>query len=117
MKRDMDIIRQLLLEAEARNAPLNTGDPITAYHVSLLKDADYVEAIIREGSNGMPTGAIIHRITWQGHDFLDAARSDTLWHKAKDKFLKPGVSWTVSLLGEWLKAEAKKQFFPEQASG
>jgi hypothetical protein len=42
-----------------------------------------------------------------GHDFLDAARDATIWSEAKDKALKPGVSWAFSMLAEFLKAEAK----------
>ncbi|MGO8839441.1 MAG: DUF2513 domain-containing protein [Limisphaerales bacterium] len=52
------------------------------------------------------------RLTWAGHDFLDAARNDTIWNKAKDEFLKPGISWTFSILFEWLKQEARQRFFP-----
>ncbi len=40
-----------------------------------------------------------------GCDFLDAARSDTLWAKAKTSVIKPSASWTFDLLKEWLKAE------------
>ena len=27
-------------------------------------------------------------LTWQGHEFLDAARNDTIWRKAKKKVLE-----------------------------
>jgi hypothetical protein len=52
---------------------------------------------------------MILRLTWQGHDFLDAARNDTIWSKAKEKFLKPGISWTFSIVFDFLKAEAHRQ--------
>ena len=48
-------------------------------------------------------------MTWQGHEFLDSARSDSVWHTAKEKMLKPGISWTFGLLSEALKALAKQQ--------
>ena len=114
MKRDMDMIRQLLLDAEGHdsNSPLfQTNDPSSAYHISLLKDAGLMDAIIRKGIHGTPSDAAIIGLTWAGHDFLDAARNDTIWNKAKDKFLKPGVSWTFSILAEWLKQEAHKKIF------
>lgn len=43
--------------------------------------------------------------TWKGHDFLDAAKDDTLWNKAKEKFLIPGVSFTFDILFQWLKSQ------------
>ena len=115
MKRDMNLIRQLLLDAEAHDGklpPLNTTDSVAAYHILLLKDAGFMDSIIRNGVNGMPSDAAILGITWAGHDFLDAARDDTIWNKAKENFFKPGISWTVTILAEWLKQEAKQRFFP-----
>jgi hypothetical protein len=115
MKRDMDMIRELLLDAEAHDVnlpPLDTSDPTMAYHVSLLKDAGFMDAIINNGIYGTPSDAIILGLKWNGHDFLDAARNDTIWKKAKDEFMKPGISWTFSILLEWLKQEARQRFFP-----
>ena len=37
------------------------------------------------------------------------ATNDTVWRTAKEKVLKPGVSWTFELLKETLKALAKQQ--------
>jgi hypothetical protein len=40
----------------------------------------------------------LHRLTWEGHEFLDATRDSKVWKLAKEKVLKPGASWTFSLL-------------------
>lgn len=113
MKRDMDLIRLLLLRSEGDEEAEKLVErypvPERAYHVGLLKDAGFVNAEIRCDENGVPNGAVVTGLTWQGHEFLDAMRDDTVWKNAKDKMLKPGISWTVSLLFEVLKAEAKKQ--------
>jgi len=42
------------------------------------------------------------RPTWAGHEFLDAARNDTIWHKAGERIKKSGVGVTLSLLKEIL---------------
>jgi hypothetical protein len=55
------------------------------------------------------TKVVTKHMTWAGHDFLDAARDETLWNKAKVKFVKPGASFTFELVKEWLKAEMKKR--------
>ncbi|MCY1562785.1 hypothetical protein D9M68_1002340 [compost metagenome] len=44
-------------------------------------------------------------MTWAGCEFADAIRNDTLWNKAKDKVIKPGMSFTFEVLTTWLKAE------------
>jgi hypothetical protein len=115
MKRDMDLIRNILLQTEA-GQPIVGEKTAVVYHIALLKEAGFVEAVIRNGPLGMPSEAVIRRLTWAGHDFLDAMRDETIWKKAKDKFIKPGVSWTVSILAEWLKQEARRRFFPDPES-
>ena len=109
MKRDMDVVRSLLLRAEAAAGQVDVHDPVETYHVHIMINGGLLEGhIITEMGSDQPLESCIHNLTWAGHEFLDAARSDTLWHKAKDKVIKPGASWTFSLLGEWLKAEARK---------
>jgi hypothetical protein len=115
MKRDMDLIRQILANTEARD--FESGEPPEpyqaqtveeAYQIALMNDAGLVLADCTS-ETGTPVGATIFRLTWAGHDFLDAARDDAIWKKAKDTILKPGISWSFSLLAEWLKQEAKKK--------
>jgi hypothetical protein len=117
MKRDMDLIRQILNNAEARNfedgeppEPCHAQTVEEAYQIVLMNDAGLVQAdCVSEA--GTPVSAVIFRLTWAGHDFLDAARNDTIWNKAKETILKPGVSWTFSILTEWLKQEAHNKIF------
>jgi Hypothetical protein (DUF2513) len=112
MKRDMDLIRMLLIRQETGEPPPGLADypePLIVYNVALMKDAGLIEAAIAKGPDGTPMGAVIIRMTWAGHDFLDAARNDTVWRTAREKILKPGVSWTFELLKETLKALATQQ--------
>lgn len=110
----MDVVRALLLRAEQAAGQVDVTDPVETYHVHIMIDAGLIEGRVSEeiGSD-LPTKSHIHNLTWAGHEFLDAARSDTLWHEAKDKVLKPGASWTAALLTEWLNAEARKYLFPD----
>jgi hypothetical protein len=91
MKRDMDLIRKVLLEIEGctgddiRNIRIDgySHDQI-AYHVYLLHDAGLIEANILYGMGSVkPTNYAIFRMTWAGHDFLDACRDEGMWQKAK----------------------------------
>lgn len=127
MKRDMDLIRAILQRIESGEG-VTPEQPIEidghteleiSYHVALLKDADFIEATI-QGDN-FEAVAFVHvdRLTWQGHEFLDLSRDDTIWRKARQHFLKPAASWTFSLLLEWLKQEARSKLFgvPPNSSG
>jgi hypothetical protein len=107
MKRDMDLIRQILLSTEADENKIDakfTQEEI-AYHASLLKDAGFLDAAIVRGPRNQPHGCVLQGLTWDGHEFLDAMRDDTLWKRAKEKFIKPGASWTAKAIFEYLKLE------------
>jgi hypothetical protein len=101
MKRDMNLIRLLLLETEGEETQ-------SVYHSALLVEAGLVHGEIILDGSGQPTGAVILRLTWAGHEFLDAARNDTIWHKAGERIKKSGVDVTLSLLQEILKQLAKQ---------
>jgi hypothetical protein len=110
MKRDMDIVRDLLLRSEATEGQVSVKDPLETYHVRIMLDAGLIEGRISEEITAdAPRYSYINNLTWAGHDFLDAARNDTVWRTAKEKVLKPGASWTFDLLKEILKALAKQQ--------
>lgn len=115
MKRDLDLIRKLLLLMESHEhgyAPHELSiegytDEQVGFHVHLLGEAGLaVVADTTHMSSDSPS-AIPQCLTWAGYEFLEAAKDETLWGKAKDKVIKPagGVAFTVLL--EWLKAEAK----------
>lgn len=113
MERDMELIRLLLLEEEQGEAPpelANYSEEHVLYNYALMADARLIDAeLIPEV--GVPQAVTIRRLTWAGHDFLDATRDNKVWTLAKEKVLKPGASWTFSLLVEWLKQEAHKKIF------
>ena len=43
-------------------------------------------------------GFYITRLTWYGHEFLDAINNDTVWEKTKKSFASSGVSMTFELV-------------------
>ena len=45
-----------------------------------------------------PYDFFAERLTWNGHEFLDAIRSDTIWQKTKSSFLSKGLSMTFDLV-------------------
>ena len=78
MKRDIEIVRKLLLRAEAPDGGVSINDPVETYHVRIMIDAGLVEGRISEEiTSGAPRHSRIHLLTWAGHEFLDAAPNDT----------------------------------------
>ncbi|OQP87585.1 hypothetical protein BTR14_03180 [Rhizobium rhizosphaerae] len=82
MKRDDEYIRKLLLELEesddtyiVSSLAINADeeDEKQHYHLQLLSDA----GLMVEEERG------VFRMTNQGHDFLAAVRSETIWKKTK----------------------------------
>jgi hypothetical protein len=94
MKRDMELCRELLLKVEELPfdgrfhdvAVEGRSDEEITYHIMLLDEAGLIEA------EDLSTLSSIcwkpKRLTYSGHEFLDGARSDTVWQKAKAWTLK-----------------------------
>jgi hypothetical protein len=96
----MELIRAILLEIE--RLPDDRGNNIhieghpdeeVAYHIGLLHHAGLIEAI--NVSSTTSNRWLAKSLTWDGHEFLDAARSETVWVKAKDLALKATGALTV----------------------
>ena len=103
MKRDMDLVRSIMIEVEKNPDPLAWADVQVpghtsqeiAYHVMLLYEKGLIDANDCSSNDGMDWKA--KRLTFDGHEFLDAARSDTVWHKAKERVLS--TTGTLTLEG------------------
>lgn len=114
MKRDMDLIRKIVLataelpygQTLARLDGVPEEEFVT--HVIWLTEAGLTESTAQAGAGSYAKFALVSRLTWAGCEFADAIADDTLWAKAKDKVLKPGISFTFDILSNWLKAEISK---------
>lgn len=110
MKRDLDICRRIALAAEAMSngtylSELSGIDaPTFAGHVQLLLDAGFVDARVFGYLDDSANAAVL-RLTNDGHDFLDATRSNTRWEKAKKAVIESGSSLTLFAIKEWLKTQ------------
>ncbi len=108
MKRDIELVRLLLLQQESGEAPPDLHEyPIEQqlYHLQIMADANLIVVHFTSDNQGAVVNASIQRLTWAGHDFLDATRDSRIWKKAKEYVIKPGVSWTFQTLLEFLKDE------------
>jgi hypothetical protein len=117
MKRDMDLVRQILMATESQDNGYADGNPTIegyteeqiGYHIYLMKQADLVEAADSSAMDSTSPSAILFNIKWKGHDFLEAAKSNTVWDQAKEKAKSVGGSLTFDLMKELLVATARNQ--------
>lgn len=104
MKRDWEIIREILLKAEALE-PGKTLRPESfeensiqtiAYHLSLMQEAGLVHCTVIEISGGIHFE--LYRLTWEGHEFLDSTRDDTVWRNIKSTILSKSSNMSFDII-------------------
>ena len=106
MKRDMDLIRKILIkleEYEYGSAPETISiDGCTEeqmwHHFYLMGEAGLLEVNEVRPRGIQSPAAIPISLTWEGHDFLDAIRSDKIWDNTKRKITEAGVSMTFEIV-------------------
>lgn len=114
MKRDMDLVRKIVLTMASPDTGWGLGglddvdDKTFKYHALLLIDAGLAEAN-RNGPSNLYAGIKLLRLTWDGHEFASAIQQETLWNKAKEKVIKPATGWTFGILTDYLKAEISQK--------
>jgi hypothetical protein len=116
MKRDMDLVRELLLKIEAAppraswKAIVTTTDNDEAekalWHLKLIEEAGLIRSKPLH-VQGMRYPEMIE-LTWEGHDFLDSVRDPKIWEKTKEGAEAAG-GFTVDLLKDLAKGLVKKQ--------
>lgn len=105
MRRDMDLIRHLLLLIEDQGSDMNSWieDTIVeghteeeiSHHIWLLSDGGFIDAIdlsTMECSSFKP-----RCLTWQGHEFLDAVRDKDIWSQTLDLAKHGGTNSLTAL--------------------
>jgi len=114
MRKDVDLIRLLLLELEGEESvDLSefTTDQIN-YHKALVVQAGFAEGIINYSTSNdarpdIPDLAILTRLTYAGHEFLDSSKNEKVWNKAKEMVQRNGLALTIEAmkiaLGEVIK--------------
>lgn len=91
MKRDFDLIREILLACEqkplgarlyARDLPMRDQDE-AAYHLWLLIDAGLIDGRCNMERPAAGLECYGGQLTWRGQEFLAAVRSDTAWSRIR----------------------------------
>ena len=115
MRRDLDLIRKLILAVEDRDAenwiPEIQIDGYTpqqiGYHSYLLVDAGLAKGANVSTVEDMLPNWHLSYLTSAGHDFADAARSDSTWNKATTLVKNTGGGFTLDVLKQVLVSVVK----------
>jgi|SRR5688572_11845634 len=110
MKRDLDLVRKIVLAVEA--LPSNgTNDEIEiegytreeiGYHSYLIVDSGFAKGIdVTTMSDRSPMWMILH-LTSAGHDFADASRDEATWTKATGLVKEKAGGVTIEIIKDVL---------------
>lgn len=118
MQRNPDLIRTILHQIEQHPKPFgpvqfeiteHTPEEIS-YHLMLLSEAGLIDAD-DESAYGEHFEWSANRLTWRGHEFLNAAKNDENWSKVKLALNRTGgvvLSIAEQLLLDLVKIQASK---------
>ncbi len=104
MKRDLDLVRQLLLQIEGLPAapPVQyrmseIEDPVLLAHLEMLIEAALVNGKIVRSHGTRGDVISVSGLTWQGHEWIEMMRSQSLWNEVKSAVLDGGGVLTFEL--------------------
>lgn len=110
MQRDMELIRKILFKIEEAYVDTWLGsDEVSvegydmktiAYHCSILFDAGFVSDYKGQYGDGELLFFGVGRLTWEGHEFLDKIRSDTIWNRTKTTIISKGLPFVIEVVKE-----------------
>lgn len=106
MRRDMDLIRRILIMVGDSPVPLQStvfvdeAHPFetVAYHIDLIGQAHLADTSITRMSGDVIASAEVGPLTWDGNEFLDAIRSDTIWTRVKQRVGATVGSTTIDVI-------------------
>src|SRR5919112_3589579 len=104
MKRDLDLVRQLLLKIEALPAgppaqypTSEIEDPVLLAHFELVLASGLVNGKISRSQSSRGDVISISGLTWEGHEWVEMVRSQSVWNETKSMLLESGGALTYEL--------------------
>jgi hypothetical protein len=112
MKRDMELVRKILLAMEAE--PSGSGpmypqiEPydldMICHHIFIMGTGGLIEMSAEAPkSDGAVRRASALNLRWAGYEFLDASRDEGVWQEAKKRTSTLGGAVTIAVMVEVLK--------------
>ncbi|EGQ9598940.1 DUF2513 domain-containing protein [Vibrio parahaemolyticus] len=115
MKRDMELIRKLLLTMEENPRQLEVegyDKNQVKYHALLLIEAGFLDGNASDtlaNTSVVPSFVSVNRLTWDGHEFLDNIRKEEVWNTIKTEFKDASILTVFSIGKQLTENYAKKK--------
>lgn len=106
MMRDMDLCRRILFAIEEQyvataicNLKIDgyTTEQV-AYHCNVLYEAGLISDYRAQYASGEIYTFGVGSLTWDGHDFLDKIREDTVWNRTKNVMKEKVLPATLDVI-------------------
>lgn len=112
MKRDMNLVRKIILALEDSPTGFAPKDfevgghkkEEIGYHIYIMMEAGLVRAADVTTHGSKSPEAIAVGLTWAGHEFADASRDSSRWDKAMQLIKEKAGSVTLDVLINLLKS-------------
>lgn len=106
MKRDMDLVRLILLEIEDKfrstalhNLAIDGYDTETvAYHCKILYEAGLISDYKAQYADNEIYVFGVGSLTWDGNDFIEKIRDNSQWKKVKDTITQKGLPMVIETI-------------------
>ena len=106
MKRDMELVRIILLAIADSNEPIEASRianekysaNLVGYHFQILNEAGLIVASVSAAGNNPYYFASASRLTWEGNDYLDAIRDESIWRRIKSAVAKATGTTTLDVV-------------------
>jgi hypothetical protein len=106
MKQDMDLIRKILLKIEEDyvdvalyNLQIEGYDLKTvAYHCKILHEGKFISDYKGRFGDNQLLSFGVGSLTWEGHEFLDKIRNDSIWDTTKTTIINNGLPMILDVV-------------------
>ena len=106
MKRDMDLVRLILLEIEDKYRSTAIYDlsiegynaETVAYHCKILFEAGLLSDYKARYADNEIYSFGVGSLTWDGNDFLEKIRDDSQWNKVKETITQSGLPMIIETI-------------------
>ena len=104
MKRDLDLVRQILLQIEelpagppAQYRMSEIDDPVLLAHFELVLASGLVNGKISRSQSVRGDVISISGLTWEGHEWIEMMRSASVWNETKSQLRDSGGALVYEL--------------------
>lgn len=118
MKRDMDLVRDILCELGDSDRPLNAsvftsdvhGPSEVVYHFEIMDEAGLIKTDIERAAGGDIINARAISLTWAGNEFLASIADDDVWKNVKKTVAKKLIDAPIEVFSRLATAACMSAF-------